>query len=392
MKRSLWKRIGAVTLAIAVSLTMGVTSFAETNLDGGKAGSADNPAGNSVTLEKAIKVTNHEGTNANAPDVTYTYTLSEDTAEGSVNDGTTTAKFKAGKISYLASGSAAEQTVTFAKSESTTSGQSISKDLTWTFDPAAFPSAGVYRYVVTETANPADVSTIGIDRPTAYDTSKYLDVYVQNTASGLQIYGYVLVDDDSTVTSSSAKSEGWKSGDDLDAYDTYNITITNTIDGTGADLTAEFPFEVALSGELSHAAITVGGTGEVGYDATTHKATGTLGNGETLVINGLPKTALFSVTETNPTSETYQLTSEATGIDGATTVEDVDVEGGKPGNVLTGGDISKTTGAVAINVTNHLGSISPTNVVMRFAPFLFIFGAAILLLVVMRRRRTHDAE
>ena len=51
-----------------------------------------------------------------------------------------------------------------------------------------------------------------------------------------------------------------------------------------------------------------------------------------------------------------------------------------------------STNTKSIYLTNKLDAISPTNVVMRFAPFLFIFGAAILLLVVMRRRRTHDAE
>ena len=394
MKRNLLKRIGAVALAVAVSLTMGTAAFAA---DMETDGTIESDA-NSVTLKKAIKITNYSGY-AYEPTITYTYTLSDGTASGKVTDKDgNTANFKAGLTSYLASGSAAAQTAAFSSATAATSGSNAEKDLTWTFDPSSFPSAGVYRFVVAETATSVSPASIGIERASNYDTSKFLDVYVKNGTDGLEIYGYALVNDEaSAVTKDSAKSQGWNSADsdtnhnDLDVYNTYNITITKNITGAGADMTAKYPFEVAITGNISAANVAVDGTGDnLGLSDGT--ATGTLGNGKTLIIKGLPTTAKFDVSETNPTTDKYEATATVANITGATAVTKAALAGGAELAVVTGGDIAKASDAVTIDVTNDLGSISPTNVVMRFAPYLFILGAAIVLLVMMRRRKTHDAE
>ena len=394
MKRNLLKRIGAVALAVAVSLTMGTAAFAA---DMETDGTIESDA-NSVTLKKAIKITNYSGY-AYEPTITYTYTLSDGTASGKVTDKDgNTANFKAGLTSYLASGSAAAQTAAFSSATAATSGSNAEKDLTWTFDPSQFPSAGVYRFVVTETATSVSPASIGIERASNYDTSKFLDVYVKNGTDGLEIYGYALVNDEaSAVTKDSAKSQGWNSADsdtnhnDLDVYNTYNITITKNITGAGADMTAEYPFEVAITGNISAANVAVDGTGD-NLGITDGTATGTLGNGKTLIIKGLPTTAKFEVSETNPTTDKYEATATVANITGATAVSKAELAGGAELAVVTGGDIAKASDAVTIDVTNDLGSISPTNVVMRFAPYLFILGAAIVLLVMMRRRKTHNAE
>ena len=81
MKRNLLKRIGAVALAVAVSLTMGTAAFAA---DMETDGTIESDA-NSVTLKKAIKITNYSGY-AYEPTITYTYTLSDGTASGKVTD------------------------------------------------------------------------------------------------------------------------------------------------------------------------------------------------------------------------------------------------------------------------------------------------------------------
>ena len=54
---------------------------------------------------------------------------------------------------------------------------------------------------------------------------------------------------------------------------------------------------------------------------------------------------------------------------------------------------SKTQTVVAsdkatIKFINDLSEVSPTNVVMRFAPYLFILGGAMMLLVASRRRKS----
>ena len=391
MKKNLLKRIGAVALSVAVSLTMGTAAFAAELGDNGTVTANDN----SVTLKKAIEVTNYSGY-AYEPTITYTYTLSNGTAGGTVTDDSNpaiTAHYKEGKTTYLTSD--AVQTAVFSSANAVT-GSTASKDLKWTFDPSAFPAAGVYRYVVAETATSVTPASIGVVRPDTYDTSKFLDVYVKNGDNGLEIYGYALVDKDTTgVTSASKKSQGWNATtegqDDLDKYKTYNITITKNITGAGADMTAEFPFTVALTGNMSAANIAVDGTGsDIGI--ASGSVTGKLGNGETLIIKGLPKTVTFDVSEDNPTPDTYKATATVSGVTVDSKAEGADLAN-EPIAVVTGGHVSTaTTSPITIDVENNLGTISPTNVVMRFAPFLFIFGAAILLLVVMRRRRTQDAE
>ena len=156
-------------------------------------------------------------------------------------------------------------------------------------------------------------------------------------------------------------------------------------------MTAKYPFEVAITGNISAANVAVDGTGD-SLSITDGTATGTLGNGKTLIIKGLPTTAKFEVSETNPTTDKYEATATVANITGATAVSKAELAGGAELAVVTGGDIAKASDAVTIDVTNELGTISPTNVVMRFAPYLFILGAAIVLLVMMRRRKTHNAE
>ena len=410
MKRNLLK-ICAVIFALVLTLGMSSAVFATDMGTGGTAGSLDNPAGNSVTLKKAIKVINHDGITvgsdsgqAYAPTVTYTYTLSSGSAGGTVTNGNTTVNYKPGIVggesSYLASTSAAVQTAEFLKTEHAASESSITKDITWTFDPAKFPSAGVYRFVVTETfeGTLTGPSAIGIDRPEGYDTTKFLDVYVQNKNNALVIYGYALVNEEAeAVTTDSAKSQGWNAETDLDVYETYNVTVKKIIAGTGADMTAMFPFTINIAGALDRANISLAGTGNSSMTGTSAiDVSSSLGNGQTVIIQGLPKTSQYDVMEGNETPDAYTVSASVTNLTpGGIPVEDNPTLPGntdKPIKIVTGCNMDQAEGAVTIEVTNTLNAISPTNVIMRFAPFLFIFGAAILLLVVMRRRRTHDAE
>ena len=384
MRKNLLKRIGAVLLAAAmVAATCTMAFAADMEADGAMESTA-----NSVTLKKAIKVTNYEGY-AYEPTITYTYTLSSGTASGTVTDTQPiTANYKAGLVTYLAASDTAVKTAVFSSETAATSGQNATKDITYTFDPSKFPSAGVYRFVVAETATSVAPASIGIVRPTGYDTSKFLDVYVKNGTSGPEIYGYALVDDEaSAVTSSSAKSQGWVAGDDLDEYETYNITITKNITGDLADLQAKFPFKIALTGNMSAANVAVDGTGE-SIALASGTVTGNLGNGKTMIVKGLPKTVTFAVTEDNPTVDQYKTTATVTGITGTTNASAANLAGSATDfSVVSGGDIANATAAIAITVENNLEKISPTGLVLRYAPYIMILGAGIVLLALSRRRR-----
>ena len=415
MKKNFGRKIAAIAFAGIVTFGMSATAFAA---EGDVA--TTQTVSDSVTLKKAIQVTNYDGY-AYEPTITYSYTLNGVEAGGTVSDGTTTVTFKAGSTNYLAEGSTAVQTAVFSSDKTATSGSSAVRDLKWTFDPAKFPSAGVYRYEISETTD-KDPESIGIVRPEKYDTSKYLNVYVQNGTDGLEIYGYTLVDDDGNVTKESAKSQGWGTDEtgsdpsvqdpDLETYKTYNITITNKISGTGADMTAKFPYTVQLSGEMSSANIAVNtvaantseGTTDTavtiteGSEGTSDSATVNkdLGADETLIIKGLPTTVSYSINEANTTPDAYTANiAEVAGTTSVTTTDNADFNlaaGNGVFGVANNVPVLGSTAAIAITVNNALGIISPTGVVMRFAPYLFILGAAIFLIMFNRRRTAEEEE
>ena len=403
----MYKRLSAITLAGAMIFATGIQAFAaedEQNIDtnANNTITVNTAEANTAVLKKAIAVTNYDGY-AYEPTITYTYTLANGTADGTVtntditNTEDLTVAFKAGDINWLADDENAVKTAEFNSSNAVT-GETSSRDLTWTFAPDEFPSAGVYRYKITETPS-VDPAAIGIDRSVDYDTEKFLDVYVKNKdgEAGLAIYGMVVVDDENVaVDDNSAKSEGWNINDDLEIYETYNMTITKLITGAGADMNAKFPFTVNLEGKMDSANIATETTGEqisafgLNEDGSA-TVEGTLGHEASLTIKGLPKTVSFSIKETNNTRETYQVTTAVEKMEGAALAEEADLEGdGHEVEVLTDGAIANASGAIDIKVTNDLAAISPTGVVLRYAPYLLILAAGIVIFLVSRRRRDKE--
>ena len=386
------KRLSAITLAGAMIFATGIQAFAAE----GEQNNVNIAEANMAVLKKAIAVTNYDGY-AYEPTITYTYTLANGTADGTVTNTTDdlTVAFKAGDINWLADGENAVKTAEFNSSNAVT-GETSSRDLTWTFAPDEFPSAGVYRYTITETPS-VDPASIGIVKSEAYDPEKFLDVYVRNGDAGHEIYGMVVVDDEEdAVIEGSAKSEGWNINEDLEEYKTYNMTVTKQITGAGADMTAKFPFTVSLEGEMGSANIATEGTGEAISEFGLNEdgsatVTGTLGHEASLTIKGLPITVGFSIKETNNTRETYKATAAAVNVEDSTLAEEADLEGdGHEVVVLTDGAIAKASGAIDITVTNDLAAISPTGVVLRYAPYLLILAAGIVIFLVSRRRRDKE--
>ena len=401
MKKT-YKSLSAIALAGAMIMGMNLTAFAAE----GETQNTENTTvtktievgtENTATLTKAIKVTNHDGYTYE-PTITYTYTLANGTAAGTVTDeNNLTVNYKAGDVKYLAAAEQAQKTAVFDKATPVDAEDGISsKELSWTFDPAAFPSAGVYRYTVTEqtSVTPAE---IGIVRNEAYDSEKYLDVYVRNGESGLMIAGMVLVDDETdAVNTGSAKSSGWNTAEDLETYDTYNMTVTKQITGAGADMTAKFPFTVTLNGEMGHANIVTEGSDGTNYsqftlgeDGKQAVVTGTLGHKDTLTVKGLPTTVTFNINEENKTADTYKATAAAEGLALTANADNKDLAGN--GNLdVASGAIAQATAKIDINVTNNLDAISPTGVMLRYAPYILILAAGIVIFALSRRRREQE--
>ena len=432
MKKNLLKRIGAVALALAVSLTMGTSAFA-VNSDGTK--NDDNGIESSDTtigIAKQMVFINDENTTVREPNITYTYTISSatpGTAKVTDKDGMT-GTVKAGIMSAVTGATTATtSTVEFkdtVTSDASAAGTSTSsKYANFTFDPTKFLvsdvlTPGIYRYKISEGCNPTKAS-VGVEEATGYSADRYLDVYVKwnNDRTALAIYGYVLSEDTaSTSFDASAnpkvnidkKSPGYvntaESGDapaDVDVYKTENLYINKVTTGSLADANNLFPISLTLTAPSGvtapkmDVATSNGGTLTVSsggaYINSWGAVTGSVKNTSQIAIKGIPAGAKASVVETNNTPDSYKVKA-GTEADAEDLLKEAIVAAGS--NAKATSDVALTSGdevVAEIDFTNTLDTISPTNVVMRFAPYLFILGAAIVLLVVMRRRRAaQDAE
>ena len=463
MKRNLLKRIGAVALAVAVSLTMGTAAFAAQeipsgdNLDGigdkpdtqngGRASDAYLAADNTISIEKGIVFINSETTNVYEPNITYTYTISKPSGftGATVTDehNVTPAHTAAVSTDYTLANVVSETTATvnFADKNAfvsaTSTGTELKKPFTFTFVPSGFTHAGVYRFLITETTATDARTKAGVVSNPTYAATRYLDVYVRNSGTSFEIYGYVLFEANNVntnVTQNTTKSNGYvntaSSGTpaDVDVYTTYNGVVSKKADGALADKTNYFPVSVLLTNSANSttkirtdknesATITSGTTTWQGDETTKPQAenayialngstevsfNGTFKDGGDLYLYGIPANTTLNAEETNNTNDVYTATAK---VDNASDNASLSYKATSSATAATGtsaalqntgtaklATAASVTAKKTIAFTNTLDQISPTNVVMRFAPYLFILGAAIVLLVLMRRRRAHNAE
>ena len=369
------KRLLALMLVLVASLGFGCVAYAATIPSEGHIEKTDGDS--EIKISKTMELNSSSPGTVFAPAITYTYTLTSGTADTSTDP-----QIKSGSTAYLATGSDPVVTVSYSDSDSATSGNSVEKSITYEFNPDAFPSAGIYRYVITETAS-VDPASIGITRASNYVTVKYLDVYVTNgdTAGEKKITGYVLWNSiDPSIDPEDRKSPGWS-----EVYNVYTLQIKKNITGALADKTAEFPFKVTLNGQLSSAKLDTDGTLNVGSSTTPYTVTGNLGDNGTMYISGIPTTVTFDIGEKNPTADVYKATAVATGIDtGATLADDEELTKNATDYeaVVTNGAKTTISSDAKITVTNELDSPSPTGVILYFAPYILIGGLAVLLLVI----------
>ena len=419
MRKSLLKKIGVVASGLVLSMAMSTAVFAASTTDATNNWNGIETTDNTISIAKQIVFINGEDTTVREPNITYTYTLAT-TAPGSAtvtdHEGIT-GTVKAGPMSAASSATAS---ATFADTSTAAAtangtGQADIKHASFSFSPSAFGNPGIYRYKVTESTDVSKES-VGIEEAGSYAKTRYLDVYVSktsNTDPTLKIYGYVMFEGSETQTINSndvsMKSAGFVNSEesgsgqtDVDIYRTQNLYIEKMTTGTMADPENDFPVSIALTAANGVTAapkidVTVEGSGallgtsndSVGtYIPFAANLAGTVRNGSSIYLKGIPQGTAAALIETNNTQDSYRVKA-GTASEGDDLLAEAIVAAGADSAATAAQTLEAKT---SVYFTNTLDQISPTNVVTRFAPYLFILGAAVLLLMVMRRRKANDEE
>ena len=404
MKKTIFKKFMAVT-TIAI-MTLGATSmvsFADTSTPtSGVTDGLTYTESFDIQLTKDIIAYNDEDITVYSPIITYDYSVAPADTTGMTISGVTVTSGVAGGVTM-----GTDKTAVFTADGSAglTSGKGTFSDtFVITVDPEKFTDKGIYRYVLTEDlASGNDFTVSGITRPSNYEETRYIDIYV---TANQTVTSYVISVPDETDGKTTGFSEKeitettvGEGGQQItnvkkftDEYYTFNYTVKKVITGMSSK-TEKFPFTVTLTGLKSGSKFTVGG------DAVTNTTiTKDLGNNDTIVIKGLPANTLLEVSESNSTQATY-----STSIEGGAGLVFSDTSGKlTPGSTagFTAQAISTYVNSNTANVansltdatfTNDIETISPTGVVLMVGPYFIMFGTAVFLITFFfKRRRTGE--
>lgn len=428
--------LGASVLAFGAMMAPTVPVFA--------ADAYTKATGGSVNIEKYLVMKS----NAEVPNVTFNFTIAGDSVDGDTVEngfnvysgsdssrvtGTPTigsAVFKNGDTKYdsvqdLVSNGI--QVKEGAKDPVTLSdGQSYAKtDVAVDFSGVSFSEPGIYRYVITESADAT--GTVTNDAK----TTRYMDVYVtdENADGTLSVLGYVLHGEGKTETvkryvctdcgaqfetnreagkhiavsanchnfsletvqiSSDAKSEGF-----VNTMEAKDVKITKHVTGNQASRTEYFKFTLNISKglpnttynvDLSHAdsntgsntnpaSFTTDGDGNASVDFY-------LKDDQYVTVRSLSIGSEYVVSEDKDAMTKSGYTTEIVNAD--------DTDGVTNADFSTNGKIETADAdEISIEFTNKKSGTIPTGVMMAVAPFaaVTLFGTAGAATIVMKKKK-----
>lgn len=432
-----WKKLGALILAFALLFTLGTTAFAEDGANTYTGASKTTVDGNRICIVKTIVMFNANGSNVYAPTIAYSYHVTPVTGLSgvTVTNGSTSVNVYDG-----VPGGVGDTTIAFVPGGSTVASAANGKELentgylTVTIDDTTFDHAGIFRYKIEEsitTGSGTDnekLQAVGMEARTVdYDTVRYLDVYIKNGTSGLELLGAVIFKTQKTtlgekgtdsIDASFDKTGGYEPGTEpgsgsadytndhtVDRYTTYDFEVEKAITGNLANKNHDFPFYVNITNTISGAKYTytdVAGTVSAETVSGTSIAKGSddkastvlkLKDGDSIKFVGVPsnqedtKKLSIDVKEWNDTVDQYTATAKV----GSTTltVEDATMtaDSATPAKVDTYDIKSNDAAGQKMTVTNEITDISPTGLVIRFAPFVLLLGVSLFMVIFARTRR-----
>lgn len=418
MKRIL-RKVASIFIATAMVAAMGVSAFAaempQTGIEEGTPVGED--VGNSITLYKGIMPYNSDNSEINAPTISYNFTIAAGEADKEIIDAAgVKVKTKAGVTGGVTIDSS---TCAWTNNDTMTPGTLSTKPFTITFANDVFTSAGVYRYVITDTTTAATLAAAGVTRDTNnYDGTRYLDVYVKEDSGSFVIYGYVcfktqvdpLDDTAGKAAENAVKTQGFvnKGGESgtgtdttCDAYYTYNVTVGKTLVNDTEHNDNKFPFTVTFSNSTStitqniKLSSEISGTADLKAELASAsinglESTANIAHGGTVKYIGIPCGIKVEVFEKNNVS-TAAYTSECSGADAAVTSKVISYdEASNTASVECTADAEGTSKTVTF--TNTLALISPTGVAMAILPFVILMAFGIGFMVVSTTKRKEEYE
>lgn len=248
------------------------------------------------------------------------------------------------------------------------------------FNVGNFPSAGLYRFQVTEDTTKLEDGVAQAPLSTAYPGTYYLDVYVQNQVGAdgkptgqKEIKDFILWGQVATSTAANPAGQKKPSMDFLNNYTTNPLTITKIITGNSADSTRTFAFEVTVTpdntSDTFYVTKTIKGapqTVETINSANSFKFTVDLGQNDSFTIQGLSAKDKYTVQETDTTMDAQGYSVVPINVKGPDTWDENT-------KTLTG---DTSGGADSYTWNNYRHDTIPTNYISTYGPY--IAGLAVL--------------
>ena len=404
-----------------------------------------------VTIGKDLVIYNDGYNQSYSPNITYSYSIAPITSADGLSVTDSTGKQMEVKVGDADAVVNATATVAFTSqlmqehtADQNYLAEGLRGDITFAFDITKFDAPGIYRYVVTDTTSAATLVHASIVRPSDYEDTKYLDVYVveditpTDPTHPYEIAGYVLLDENTVITEDTDKDMGYRSsittpteipvpgstvpgtpgGQDVtveaghtgvvgdnsfDYYYSFNVDVSKIITGNMADKNHDFPFEITVTNpgnDFTVATNYFAGDNMNDLTAATDTTVTTgLSDGDHYYLCGLNPFAAMTVMETNDTRSTYNVTIS----DGSVTNVATAPNGTQTSGSVTVSDYSSSATAApnAINpntnndliFTNDLEAGPPTGLMLVIAPFIAVaalIGGIFVLNKVKTKKNTES--
>lgn len=421
------KSIGAVVLASALTMSMGMPALAAESYDTTIGGTK------TTTFDKYLVM----DAQAEVPNASFTYAVTAGTAKAyNVADkkfeilaGVDADKITMAGVGGTAEAAAAANTIVFRQGDGSdahdTTKDNYVKDLaagkkyalktaTLDFSKVQFTEPGVYRYVITESGTNQAITNDA-------DLTRVLDVYVNDVSTDvdgaltkkLTIAGYVLhsnendepdvaAGDDfgSTGAYVATKSQGF-----TNSYDTSDLTLRKQVTGNQASRDKYFEFTLNIdkaqpntkynvviddadATSKANAATIDANAGQANVTSITTDGAGKatqkfyLQHGQQVTVQGIAKDTTYAVEENTEDYKSTANTKDTPVVDTKANTEAAPVDGKIVSTDLTTGYLNTRNGVI------------PTGVIMTVAPFaaVTLLGGAGVVTMVMKKKKSSEEE